>query len=94
VARLIASTTVDDCGLELQLDLSGAAASGLELLDDLHAGVVCNFSKDNMFAIEPGSDDRGDEELGAVTAGNDFSIEISATDGRGGLGNERQEVVL
>jgi hypothetical protein len=69
--------------------LSGAASSGLELLDYLHAGVVCNFSKDNMFAIEPGSDDRGDEELGAVTAGNVFSIEISATNWRGDSGNER-----
>jgi hypothetical protein len=69
VARLgFVRTRINDCRLELQLDLSGAAASGLELLDDLHAGFICNFSKDNMLAIEPGGDYRGDEELGAVTA--------------------------
>jgi hypothetical protein len=79
----LASTTVDDGGLELQLDLSGAAASGLKLLDNLHAGFICNFSKDNMFAIEPGSDDGGDEELGTVSAKDVISIETSATDGKG-----------
>ena len=69
VARLgLASTTVDDCRLELQFDLSGAAASGLELLDNLHTGVICDFAENDVFAIEPGSDDRSDEELRAVPA--------------------------
>jgi hypothetical protein len=83
VARLRASTAVDDCGLELQLDLSGAATSGLELLDDVHAGFICNLSKDNMLAIEPGGDDRSDEELGAITARNVISKELSAEEERG-----------
>jgi len=36
-------------------------------LHDLHAGVIRDFSKDDVFAIEPGSDDGSNEELGAVT---------------------------
>jgi hypothetical protein len=43
-------------------------------LHDLHAGVICDFSEDDVFAIEPGSDDRSDEELGAVTRKRHLSI--------------------
>lgn len=85
VLRVVAglrSTTVNDGGFELQLDLSGTATSGLELLDDLHAGFICNLSEDNMFAIEPGGDDCGDEELGAVAARNVFSQELWGTEER------------
>ena len=78
MARLRCAT-VDDRGLELQLDLSGTAASRLELLDDLHTGVICDFSEDDVFAIKPGCDDRGNEELRAVTAEEVVSLQVLET---------------
>ena len=62
------STTIDDCRLEVELDLTGAGASSLKSLDDVHALLVCNLAEDNVLAIEPGGDDGSDEELRAVAA--------------------------
>jgi hypothetical protein len=62
----LVGTAVDDGGLELVFDLAGARAGGLELLDDLQAGLICDFAEDDVLAIEPGGDDGGDEELRAV----------------------------
>jgi hypothetical protein len=61
-------TSIDDGRLEVQLDLAVAGASGLERLDDLHALVISDLAKNDVLAIEPGGDDGGDEELGAVAA--------------------------
>jgi hypothetical protein len=64
---LLAGTSIDDGRLEVELDLTCTAAGGLELLDDLHAGIICDLAEDDVLAIEPGGDDGSDEELGAVT---------------------------
>ena len=48
------------------LDLAGAAAGGLDGLDDPHRLVVGNLAEDDVLAIEPGGHDGGDEELRAV----------------------------
>jgi hypothetical protein len=48
-------------------------------LHDLHAGVICDFSEDDMFAIEPGSDHRSDEELGTVARKGIVSIKVPKT---------------
>ena len=60
------STTVDDGRLEVELDLTGARASGLKSLDNVHALLVCNLAEDNVLAIEPRGDYGGDEELRTV----------------------------
>lgn len=62
------STTVNDGRLEVELDLTSARASSLKSLDDIHALLVCNLTEDDVFAIEPGGNDGGDEELRAVAA--------------------------
>ena len=64
------STTVDNGRLELQLDLTSTGTSLLEVLDNLHAVLICNLTKDDVLAIQPGSDDGGDEELRAVAKDN------------------------
>jgi len=63
------STAVDNGRLELQLDLTSTGTSLLEVLDNLHAVLICNLTKDDVLAIQPGSDDGGDEELRAVGVG-------------------------
>jgi len=63
------STAVDNGRLECQLDLTSTGTDFLEVLDNLHAVLVGNLAKDNVLAIQPGSDDGGDEELGAVGVG-------------------------
>jgi hypothetical protein len=63
--------------LELKLHLTGSAASGLELLYDLHACIICDLAEDDVLAIEPGGDDGGDEELRAVTRRVRISTRIS-----------------
>jgi hypothetical protein len=64
------STTVDNGRLELQLDLTSTRTGLLKVLDDLHAFLIRNLTKDNMFAVQPGSDDGGDEELRAIAKNN------------------------
>ena len=76
-ARLVSSTGVDDGWLELKLHLTSSAAGGLELLHDLHAGIICDLAEDDVLAIEPGGDDGSDEELGAVTGQVRISTRIS-----------------
>ena len=41
-------------------------ADGLDGLDYVHRRLVSHLSKDNVLAIEPGSDNSGDEELASV----------------------------
>lgn len=72
---LLACARVDDSWLELKLDLTSSTAGGLELLDNLHAGIICDLAEDDVLAIEPRGDDGGDEELGAVTD-NGKSVDI------------------
>ena len=52
----------------LVLDLTAAGAARLDALHDTHGRGVAlwNLAEDDVTAIEPGSDDGGDEELGAV----------------------------
>lgn len=59
-------TRVNNGRLELQVDLTSAGASLLELRDNLHALSVSNLAKDDVLSIEPGGDDGGDEELGTI----------------------------
>jgi len=67
--RHLKLTTVDDGGGDLARDLSVARASAFESLDDVQGVLVCNLAEDDVFAVEPGGDDGGDEELGAVGVG-------------------------
>ena len=60
------NTGGDNGGLLVVLDLSAARASSLESLDDVHGLIISNLAKDDVLAIEPASDDGGDEKLGAV----------------------------
>jgi hypothetical protein len=48
------------------LDLAGVAASGLNGLNNPHALFVSNLAEDDVLAIQPGSDNGCNEELGAV----------------------------
>ena len=48
------------------LDLATAAAGGFDSLDDLQRGVIGNFAKDDVLAVEPAGHDCSDEELGAI----------------------------
>lgn len=67
-------TAVDDLGLDGRADGAGGRAEGLNLLHDLHGLGVSNIAEDDVLAVEPGGDDGGDEELGAVaTAEKDKS---------------------
>ena len=50
----------------MQLDLTSAGTSRFELGDDHEAVIVGNLTEDDVLAIQPGSDDGGDEELRAV----------------------------
>jgi len=67
--RLLGSTGVDDGWLDVVLDLARSGTQSLELLDDLEALVISNLTEDDVLAIEPGGDNGGDEELGAVGVG-------------------------
>ena len=68
-------TTINNLGLDGGLDLASAATGGLEFLDHLHALGIGNLAKDDMLAIQPGSDNGSDEELRAVASGT-FSIAV------------------
>ena len=46
--------------------LAAAGAESLDSLDVLHALIVRNLAEDDVLAIEPASDNGGDEELGTV----------------------------
>ena len=64
---LLGSTAVNNGGLDLVLNLTRAGTSCLEFLDDVQALLISNFTEDDVLAIQPGGDNGGDEELGAVT---------------------------
>lgn len=49
-----------------EVNLAGAGASGLKSLDNVHGLLISNLAEDDVLAIQPGGDDGGDEELGAV----------------------------
>ena len=66
VLHLLAGTTINDGGLEVELHLSGTTASALEILHNFQGILICNLAKDDVLAIEPGGDDGGDEELRAI----------------------------
>lgn len=59
------STAVDNGGLLGVLDGTAGGTSGLNSLDELH-GVILDLAEDDVAAIEPRSNDSGDEELAAV----------------------------
>jgi hypothetical protein len=61
-------TAVDDGRLDLVLNLTRAGSGGLELLDDVQALAISDLAEDHVLAVEPGGDDSGDKELGAVAA--------------------------
>lgn len=49
-----------------EVNLAGAGASGLESPDNVHGLLISNLAEDDVLAIQPGGDNGGDEELGAV----------------------------
>jgi hypothetical protein len=51
------------------LDSTAAGASGLKSLDNIQRLLVGNLAEDDVLAIQPRSDDGGDEELRAVGVG-------------------------
>jgi len=55
----------------LVLDVTIPAATRLNTLNDAHGGRVTrgDLAEDNVAAVEPGGNDGGDEELGAVGVG-------------------------
>lgn len=61
-------TAVNDGGLLVVLDGTGAGASGLKSLDNAHRLVVGDLAENDVAAVQPGSLDGGHEELGAVAA--------------------------
>ena len=65
-ALLLALARLDNGRALAVLDLTAARASGLNGLDDAQTLVVSNLAEDDVAAVEPGGDDGGDEELGAV----------------------------
>jgi len=67
--RPLVGTAVNNGRLEGKLDLTRSRTSALELLDDFHALLVGDLAKDNVLAIQPRSNDGGDEELGTVGVG-------------------------
>ena len=61
------SLTRGDDGRHLRvLDLAASAAGGFNGFHNFQGGVVCNFAENDVFAVEPASDDGGDEKLGPV----------------------------
>jgi len=65
VHPLLSSRGINGWGLAV-LDLASVAAGSLDRLDNPHGLLISNLAKDDVLAIEPGGDDGGDEELGAV----------------------------
>ena len=63
-------TSVNDGGLDIGAHGTSVAAESLDLLDDLHGFLVGDLTEDNVLAVEPRGHNGGDEELGAVAAGN------------------------
>ena len=68
---LLSSALDDGRRAVLVLDRAAAGPAGLEALDDgVGLGVaVGDLAEDDVAAVEPGGDDGGDEELGAVGVG-------------------------
>lgn len=73
IATPLRGTAVDNGGLDASADGSAARAKGLEFGNDLQALGIRNLAEDDVFAIEPRSDDGGDEELGAVAGRKEVS---------------------
>ena len=67
-AHYLQSTRVDHGGALLELDGAGAGTSGLKSLNNIQGLLVGDLTEDDVAAIQPGGNDGGDEELGAVAA--------------------------
>jgi hypothetical protein len=61
-------TAVNNGGLLVVLDGTGAGTSGLKSLDNAHGLVVSNLAENDVAAVQPRGLDGGYEELGAVAA--------------------------
>lgn len=66
MSRSLDLTAVDNLGLDSRADGAGGGAKGLNLLHDSHGLGVSDLAEDDVLAVEPGGDNGGDEELGAV----------------------------
>lgn len=64
--RHLALSGLDNGWLLGVVDLAGTGASGLDSLDNVHGLLVSNLAENDVLAIQPGGDNGGDEELGAV----------------------------
>jgi hypothetical protein len=65
-ASYLELTAVDDRSRDFRLDFTIAGTGGLDGSDNGHRLIVGDLAKDDVLAIEPASNDSGDEELGAV----------------------------
>jgi len=63
------STGLDDGRALAVLDGTAAGANSLKSLDNVERLLVGNLAEDDVAAVEPGGDNSGDEELGAVGVG-------------------------
>lgn len=69
-ARLIDSLQLarfDDGGAFVVFDGAALGPSSLEGFDDVHGLLVGDLAENDVSAVEPGGDNSGDEELGAVS---------------------------
>lgn len=60
---------LDNGGLLVVVDLSGAGAGSLEGLDNVEGLLISDLTEDDVLAVQPAGNDGGDEELGAVAKG-------------------------
>jgi len=70
----------------LVVNCAFVASSSLDGFDDPHTLIVCNFAKDNVFAVEPAGDNGGDEELGAIAVEEEVAVSIEFFKGSWGRG--------
>ena len=69
-------TGVDNGDLVFVLDLTILVTNNLDRLDHLERLVVSHLAENDVFAIEPASDDGSDEELRSVAARWDTHVSI------------------
>ena len=74
-APFLQYTSGIDCWLLVVRNLTRPRSGSLKCLDNVQGLLVSDLTKDNVLAIQPGSDDSGDEELGAVAIGTPLAAE-------------------
>ena len=67
-------TRVDNGGLLAVLDGTAGGTGGLDGLDNSQTLIIGNLAENDVAAVQPGSRDGGDEELGPVAVGTMLAI--------------------